>query len=171
MACWPEEKNIPALSTRIMDVLLTKDIIEIGEEGGKIPFNCYGEDILRLKHNKVYYQIPKYLTCKGTLEFLGFSRKEIEVIWQFVINRKPPSKEPVAPYQAYEFWIGVMIYLDTKFKNLVQQNKPIQIMNSKQILDVIGLRSEVQLQTLKLTNKEKNSFYTCLLSQNSEYVI
>lgn len=171
MACWPEEKNIPVLSTRIVDILLTKDIIEIGDEGGKIPFNCYGEDILRLKHNKDYYQIPKYLTCKGTLEFLGFSEKEIDLIWQYVINRKPPSNEPIAPYRAYGFWQGINNYLDTKFKNLVEENKPIQIMDSKQILDAIGLRNDVQLQTLKLTNEGRNPFYICLQNQNPRYMI
>lgn len=58
MACWPEEKNIPVLSTSAVDRLLTKDIIELREEGWKIPFNCYGEDILRLKCDKNYYEIP-----------------------------------------------------------------------------------------------------------------
>lgn len=106
-----------------MDRLLTRDIIEIGEEGGKIPFNCYGEDIFRLRHNKDNYQIPTNLTYKGTLEFLGFSRKEIEILWQYLINRKPPLNEPIARYRAYGFWIGVNNYLDTKCKNLVEQNK------------------------------------------------
>lgn len=51
MECWPVEKKIPVLSELMFDLLLKKDIIETGEEGRKLPFNCFGDEIFRLKHN------------------------------------------------------------------------------------------------------------------------
>lgn len=171
MACWPEDKNISVLSTRIVDILLTKDMIEIGEESGEIPFNCYGEDILRIKHGKYCYEIPQNLTTKGTLVFLGFTPKEAEVLWQYIINRKPPLNEPIALYPAFGFWKGVNDYLDIKFKNLAERNKPIQTRDSKQLLDEIGLRNDVQLQTLKVKNEGRGSFSICLQDQNPKWVI
>lgn len=171
MACWPEEKKIPVLSKFVVDILLKKDNIEIGEEGGKIPFNGYGEDILRLKHNKNFYEIPKILTSKGTLHFLGFRPSDVEVLWQYIINRRSPSNEPIAPFRAYRFWIGVNEYLNIKFRTLFERNKYIQVMSTKHMLDTIGLRNDVQIQTLKITYEGRGPFYISLQNQNPRSVL
>lgn len=43
-------------------------------------------------------------------------------------------------------------------------------MDTKQILDAIGLRNDVQIQTLKVTNEGKSPFYICLQNQNPRFV-
>lgn len=171
MASWPEEKNVPVLSTVIADILLKKDIIETGEEGGKIPFNCYGEEIFRLKHNENFYEIPKNLTSKGTLHFLGFRPSEVGILWHYAINRQSPTNEPITQHRAYGFWKGVNEYLDDKFRNLIRRNTWIQMMDTKQVLDAIGLRSEVQSQSLTIKNEVGGKLFLSLQNQNPRSVI
>lgn len=171
MACWPVEKKIPVLSELIFDLLLKKDIIETGEEGGKLPFNSFGDEIFRLKHNNDLYEIPKVITSKGALLFLGFKTNDIEVLWHYILNRVPPRNEPVSPYRAYGFWRGINEYLDIKCKYLFDQNRDVTIMQTKQMLDIIGLRTNVQIQTLQITNDRKEILYLSLQNQNPRSVV
>lgn len=172
MACWPAEKKIPVLSEHMFDQLLREDIIETRKEGGKfIPFNCFGDEIFRLKHNKDFYEIPKVITSKGALLFLGFKPNDIEVLWDYILNRVAQRNERVSPYRAYRFWRGVNEYLDVKCKYLFDQNRDVTILQTKQMLDIIGLRTNVQMQTLQITNDRKESLYLSLQSQNPEFVV
>lgn len=161
---WPVEKKIPVLSELMFNLLLKKDIIETGEEGGKLPFNCFGDEIFRLKHLNDFYEIPKVITSKGALLFLGFKPNEIEVLWQYIHNPVPQQKEPISSHGG--FWKKINEYLDIKCKKLLEQNRFVMTMTTKQVLDTIGLRTDVQIQTLQVTNDKKEILYLSLQNQN-----
>lgn len=161
---WPMEKKIPVLSELIFNLLLEKDIIETGEEGGKQPFDRYGDEIFRLKHLNDFYELPKAITSKGTLLFLGFKPDNIEVLWQYIHSRVPKRNEPVSPHGG--FWKGINEYLDIKCKQLFDQNRLVTVMTTKQMLDNIGLRTNVQIQTLQIKNEEKEILYLSLQNQS-----
>lgn len=171
MKFWPRNKDVAILSETTLDMLQLRNVIEIEDERRRVLLNCYEEDVLKLIINKNKYEIPKYITSRGTLAFLGFTKSKVKVLWQYLNSLNLPLDEAIASYEAYLFWEGVKAWLDLECNKLAIQYKNNDIIGTKQFLDGIGLTTDVQHQRLKVTYEGKKSEFIYLDKQDMPWVI
>lgn len=164
-AYWPLEKYIPTLSSEALTMLKDKTAVETTEDD-------QGEDSLKIKINDKEHEIPKLLTSKKALSFIGFSKERIDEIWPFLLQVSPPVVIPsVADGPEWAFWfeikllIGDVDYATTKMTSTESDDA----WNTK-VLDRMGMSEEVRMRGLKIQGKESVMF-TYLQEQKPQELI
>lgn len=142
---WPHQ-NIPILSPGTLTLLENANSIETKQDNS-------GEEYYILKINEISYEIPKFLTSKRALIFLGFTTTKIEEIWNYINDPSfPPWKPDITDGREYWFWERFKIWLDDEIDKTNEQilsNRDKSC--SKFLLDSIGLTDDTQLKSLQTT--------------------
>lgn len=138
----PAIQDIYVFNWKNLGTLSSYGMIEVGEPG----FNGEGCDSLIIDHAKI--ALPKIATSRSGLTFLGFNATTVEEIWAYINN--PESATPMmltnsATITGKEFWNRVKKWLDDRIL-YIKQNLFHPDTSSRELLDHLGLRDEVQIQ-------------------------
>ncbi|MCJ1349884.1 hypothetical protein MMC31_008127 [Peltigera leucophlebia] len=161
-AYWPYAKFIPVLSERALSMLKEKFTVVTGEDNN-------GDAILRITINQKHYVIPRTLTSKRALTFLGFNKERVNDLWDTLINVRPPVVIPsIEDGAAFAFWcelklwIGDEMYATTK----LPETKRNDTWNNT-VLSRIGLNDVARFQGLKIKG-EDGQVYTYIQEQKPQ---
>ena len=78
---WPYDK-IPVISETALKMLEKNFDYETGRDE-------FGRHSIKLIIFDNYIEVPKFLTSKGALAFLGFTHTRAEQLWEYLINVPP----------------------------------------------------------------------------------
>lgn len=160
---WPYAKFIPVLSETALEILREKGAIELRKDAG-------GEEIIRIMINNKSYDIPKILTSKGTLSWLGFTKERVDVLWDSLVKVSPPMITPSisdggewAFWQEIKLWIGDEMYAITK-RSTDQRDD----LWNKKVMDRIGFEDLHRSKRLKLMGENGQMVYTHIQDQKPQ---
>lgn len=159
----PRFSNISVLTKETVEILESSNSIKMGLVGR------YGDMALSLVMNKYNaYQIPEIITSKGSLDFLGFNPSTVEEIWSDINPVRGIHQRATR-----EFSQGIVCWVKHKMNNIKWLNGDGELKAPKELLDSIGLKSEVQVQDLKLTSPPERGGVRifCLQRLHSECVL
>lgn len=157
---WPYDK-IPVISETALEMLEKNTDYETGRDG-------FGGHSIKLIIFDKCIEVPKFLTSKGALAFLGFTHTRAEQLWTYLINVPPSMDGPdIEDGGEYYFWKGTVEFLDVKI-SLAKEPAINRGRDSKALLDDVGLTNKVQLQELRITSDYDESILTCLQAQMPE---
>ena len=138
----PAIQDIYVFNWKNLETLSFYGLIEVGEPG----FNREGCNSLIIDHEKI--ALPKIATSRSGLTFLGFNAATIEEIWAYIKN--PESATPMmlkngTMIAGKEFWNRIDKWLDDRIL-YIKQNLSNPDTSSRELLDHLGLRDDVQTQ-------------------------
>lgn len=159
---WPFAKFIPVLSETALQILYKKGAVELGQGSD-------GEEVIWLIINNIAYEIPRILTSKRTLSWLGFTKERVDELWDSLVKVSPPMITPSiseggawAFWQEIKLWIGDEIYATTKRST----DKRDDVWNIK-VLSRIGFDDSHRFRPLKIRG-EKGLVYTHIEDQKPQ---
>lgn len=151
---WPYAKFIPVLSDAALQMLKEKGAIEIKQDDG--------EEVIRIIVENGHYEIPKILTSKKTLSWLGFTQERVDLLWDTLVKASPPIITPSisdgggwAFWHEIKLWLGDVIYATTKRTADTTDDE----WNDK-VLKRIGLSDYARLKSLRIRGREDYTLYT-----------
>lgn len=105
-------------------------------------------------NSKQQLLIPHYLTSRGTLDFVGFTRNTAAEIWDYIKRSAVPSQD-LPPFSSAidEFWASVISWFDQKVYQIIRHEHeiPTSERTPELILDALGIREQVQGLFMRLT--------------------
>lgn len=139
---WPEDL-IPVISKPVLAVL-TKDEYYMTGQTNFVEYSM----ILKLSHKEI--KIPKYLTSKEALAFLGLNPSRVKELWQD-LNSNPEllNRSNIESGKGFYVWKIIIKFLEKK-SNITEHANYYDRAYSKKVLDDIGLTNEAQLRDLKI---------------------
>ena len=144
-AYWPFAKYIPVLSEAAIKKLQDKGVLETG-------LDIHGEDTLKILINNKRHPIPRYLTSKQALLFLGLTKRRVDTLWEDLLKVTPPFVTP-SIYEGgqHPFWMEIKLWLadeidDNPKRSGTEKNDEI----SDKVLNKIGLDEGARLQSLMI---------------------
>lgn len=150
---WPYARFIPVLSDVALEILKEKGVIELKQDKD-------GEEVMIILIKNKCYEIPKILTSKKSLYWLGFTKERVDKLWDSLVKVSPPCTTPSiidggawAFWLEIKLWIGDEIYAITKKKS----DKKDDLWNNKILNDRIGLNDLSRLKKLKILPRSKNA--------------
>ena len=159
---WPYAKFIPVLSKAALEILKEKTPIDIVKDNNE-------EESLRITINHRFHAIPRILTSKNAISFLGFTKERAEELWQTLVKASPPAFIPtIEDGGEFAFWmelklaIGDDIYATSK-RFADERDDPW----NKAVFSRIGLTEAARLQPLKVT-REQGQTYTYIQEQKPQ---
>lgn len=129
--------------------LLSEEAINILQNSLKIDVNHWEEDVIRLTIKDQSYEIPRIITSRGALDYLGFNKSQVQKLWN-LIKQVDIKVGPLSPIK--EFNQRITRYLDDIINSISLRNQDGQLKSSTEILDAIGLTNNVQSRQIELTN-------------------
>lgn len=143
-AYWPYAKFIPVLSNEAQSKLENIGALEKG-------LDIYGDDTLIVKIDGVRHFIPKFLTSKHALLFLGFTKPRADELWEVLLRVSPPVVIPVVGDAEQAFWLNLKLWLADEFY-IMPRRTGIERDDeyTKTVLDLLGLSEVARLQRLKI---------------------
>lgn len=141
----PAIEHLYVFNWKNLETLSLDGLIEIGEPG----FNGEGYDRIIIDDKKI--ALPKIATSRSGLVFLGFDVTTVEEIWAYIKN---PDSAPTPlmltnsePITGKEFWNRVEKWLDDRILHIKQTQHFLNPdTTSRELLDHLGLRDDVQIQ-------------------------
>lgn len=162
---WPHDRNILVLSESTMNKLKEADILEIGKDP-------WEEDMLNINIDGVDLKIPKMLTSRAALLFLGFTLAQAEKLWKILLKvSSPPVIPNVENGGQWAFWMGVKLWMcDEIFEapGLFQRDQ--EAFWTNQLLDHAGITELCRQQELKVI-KDGQVVITNLQDQKPQDVL
>lgn len=136
----PRFNHIPLLSGKAADIL--KDSLDID-------VNQWGEDAMQLIINDEFYDIPRIMTSRGALDYLGLTKSRVQELWNLIkqVNSRFTYMSPIN-----EFDQRMINFVDTILNSIKVRNPDGQMKSSVELLDAIGLTNDAQSRPLELTN-------------------
>lgn len=130
--------------------LLSEEAADILDNVLEADVNQWGDDALQLTINEQSFEIPRNLTSRGTLDFLGFTDTQVEALWTF-LKEVDPRASPLAPIN--EFGTRMIEYVDDITKSMNLRNEEGQLKSSGELLNALGLTNDVQSRPVELTSQ------------------
>lgn len=121
--------------------LLSPEAIEILSNAIEVEVNQWGEDALRWTILGQSFIIPEILTCRGSLEFLGFDPSQVEELWDF-LKELDPRASPLAPVD--EFKKRMIEYLDDRIDPIHLRDEEGNLRSSTELFNTLGLTYEAR---------------------------
>lgn len=167
---WPCDL-VPVFSKPVLATLRKDDDCKKGQD-------IFGmrSIVLAISFDKLI-EIPKIITSRNALVFLGFTPTRAQEIWRYIIMVPESLDGPdIERGGAFYFWKDLTEFVDTK---IIAARKHADYMHgraySKKLLDDIGLTNEVQMQQgLRIKTDDNNngeSNLTCLQAQMPENAV
>lgn len=155
---WPCD-DINILSERVLTQLAEYNEYERA-------WDNFGERSLTLIILGRCIHLPRFLTSKAALAYLGFTRTRVEELWQGQI-RVPESMDGpnIECGGEYYFWAFIIQFLDDKISSARENAENGVIRSSKDLLDDMGLTRNVQRQELRVTSGDDQTIVTSLRAQ------
>lgn len=154
---WPYD-DIPTISERVLAKL--EEYNEYERD-----WDTFGERSLRLLILNKCILIPRFLTSKGALVFLGFNRTRVKQIWHNQIRLPEPMDEPdIENGGEHLFWTYIVQFLDDNISS-AREYENNSTASSQDLLDRVGLTREVQRQELRITDADGLTILTSLQAQ------
>lgn len=159
---WPYD-DIPIISERVLAKLG-------GHHEYETAWDTFGERSLKLRILDERIELPKYLTSKGALAFLGFTRTHVKELWQYLIHVPEPMDGPdIECGGEHFFWTDIIQFLDDKISSAREAASNHDRKSAKVLLDHMGLTQKVQMQELRITSDDGQTIVTCLQAQMPKY--
>lgn len=142
---WPHDKNIPVLSESTMIKLKEANILEIVKDPWK-------EDTLNIKSGAMDLKVPKMLTSRAALLFLGFTIAQAEKLWSILLKvSSPPVIPNVENGGQWAFWMGVKLWMSDEIFDAPRVfQKDQETLWTHKLLDHAGITQLCRQQGLKL---------------------
>lgn len=147
---WPHDKNIPVLSESSIAKLKEARILETGKDPWK-------EDFLNINIDGANLKIPKMLTSRAALLFLGFEVAQAEKLWKMLLNVSSPLVIPnVENGGQWAFWMEVKLWIcDEIFEAPGHVQKDKEAFWTKKLLDRVGITQACREQNFKVIKDGK----------------
>lgn len=147
---WPHDRNIPVLSESNLAKLREANVLEIMKD----PF---GEDMLHIKQGVVDFRLPKMLTSRAALLFMGFTEPQAEKLWKILIKvSSPPVVPNVENGGQWAFWMGVRLWMDDEiFEARTLFRGEEEVYRTYKILDHVGVTQRCRQQAFKVIRDGK----------------
>lgn len=144
----PRYNGIKVLSNEAEMLLMRRGVLEF------VRWDWHFDPAHHLTINSKQHLIPHYLTSRGTLDFVGFTRGAAAEIWDYIKECALPM-EDLPPYASAidEFWATVIRWFDLKVSQIIRHEKeiPLPEKTPELILDTLGIRDQVQCLSMRLT--------------------
>lgn len=161
-AYWPYAKYIPVLSEAAMKKLAEKGVLEVGKDNN-------GDDSLRIKIKDKGYVIPRVLTSKKALLFLGFTKEKVDELWNSLIKVNPPVITPsISDGGEWAFWFELKLWIGDEIYAITKRtaDKRDDAWNNT-VLGRVGLNDSARLHSLKIKG-EKGQVTTFIQEQKPQ---
>lgn len=152
---WPYAKFIPVLSDTALQILKEKGAVELRKDSDE-------EETMRISAKNRFYEIPKILTSKKTLSWLGFTKERVDELWDTLIKVSPPVTTPsISDGGAWAFWHEIKLWIGDEMYAITKRtaDKKDEEWNNK-VLKRIGLNDSARHKSLKILRREKYGIYT-----------
>lgn len=116
--------------------LFSQEAMEILSNTLEVDVNLWGEDALRWTILGESFIIPEVLTCRGSLEFVGFSPSQVEELWDF-LKELDPRASPLAPVD--EFKKRMTEYLNDRIDSIHLRDEEYKLRSPTELFDALGL--------------------------------
>lgn len=144
----PRYNEISVLSNEADMLLTSKGLLEF------VRWDWHLDPAHHLTINSKQHLIPRYLTSRGTLDFVGFNRDTTTEIWNYIKECALPMQD-LPPYTSAidEFWAAVIRWFDDRVSQIIRHEKeiPLPERTPELILDTLGIRDQVQGLSMRLT--------------------
>lgn len=156
-AYWPFDKRIPVLSEPAIKKLQDHGVLETGLDN-------YGEDSLIIVFNSTRHFIPKYLTSKPALYFLGLNKSRVDELWGDLLKVTPPIVIPsISDGGADPFFMEIKLWLaDENY----ERNDSV----TDNVLNHIGLSEAARSQQL-IIHRDGGPITTTIHEQKPKDII
>lgn len=159
---WPFAKNIPVLSDTALRILAEQGALELGRD-------MDGEEVMWIRINNTSYEIPRILTSKKTLTWLGFTKERVDELWKTLIKVSPPVITPTeSDGGEWAFWFEIKMWIGDEMYAITKRSadKRDDLWNDK-ILNRIGFNHSARLKPLKIKG-DKGLIYTYIQEQKPQ---
>lgn len=139
--------GISVLSNNAESLLTSKEVLEF------VSSDRHYDPAWILTINSREHLIPRWLTSRGTLDFVGFTNSTVAEIWTYIKENAPPTKDTYPFASAIdEFWEAVMTWFDHNVAHMIRHEKdiPESRRTPQLILNFLGIRNEVQGLPMRL---------------------
>lgn len=144
----PRYNGISVLSNEADRLLTSKGVLEY------VRWDWHLDPAHQLTISSSQQLIPQYLTSRGTLDFVGFTRDASTEIWGYIKKCAVPTRDS-PPYSSAidEFWATVMKWFDHKVYQIIRHEEeiPLSERTPKLYLDTLGIRDQVHDLSMRLT--------------------
>lgn len=161
-AYWPYAKFLPVLSETAIRILEARGALEKGQD-------INGEDTLRIKINNKVYTIPRILTSKKSLSWLGFTKERVNELWETLLKVSSPMIIPsINDGGEWAFWVEIKLWIGDEIYAISKRSadKRDDAWNNT-VLSRIGINDTARLQPLKIKG-EKGLIYTFIQEQKPQ---
>ena len=164
-AYWPFAKYIPVLSEAAMKKLQDKGVLETGPD-------IYGEDTLKILIDNKHHPIPRYLTSKQALYFLGLNKPRVDTLWEDLLRVTPPFVTPsIYDGGQHPFWMEIKLWLADEIEANpkrfgTEKNDEI----TDKVLNQIGLDKGARLQFV-IVGGANGLFLTSIQEQKPQDIL
>lgn len=139
--------GISVLSNHAESLLTSKGVLEF------VSSDRHYDPAWTLTINSKEHLIPRWLTSRGTLHFVGFTNSKVTEIWNYMKENAPPTKD-IYPFASAidEFWDAVITWYDHIVAHMIRHEKniPESRRSPELILNFLGIRNEVQGLPMRL---------------------
>lgn len=152
--------RMPVFSKKVLTTLRKHNFCEIRR-------NIYGESLITLIILDKRIELPKYLTSKGALVFLGFTPTLVDELWKHLGNAPEPTDGfDIECGGKFYFWTHTTEFLEKKIAAAKENSNGHD--RTKKILDNLGLTDDVQLQGIRIKGNHCEAILTSLRAQMPE---
>lgn len=159
---WPFAKFIPVLSDTALRILAERGALALGRD-------IDGEEGIWIKIDNRSYEIPRILTSKKTLSWLGFNKERINELWDTLNKVSPPIITPaVSDGGEWAFWCEIKLWIGDEMYAITKRSadKRDQSWNNE-VLNRIGFGNWDRLKPVKIKG-EKGLIYTFIQDQKPQ---
>lgn len=144
--------GISVLSNDAESLLTTKGVLEF------VSSDRHYDPVWALTINSKEHLIPRWLTSRGALDFVGFTDSKVTEIWTYMKENAPPTQDTY-PFESAidEFWNAVLTWYDHNVAHMIRHEKdiPVSRRTPQLILNFLGIRKEVQDRPMRLSTAAK----------------
>lgn len=159
---WPFAKFIPVLSETALQILYEKGAVKLEKD-------LDGEEIMRIIINNKFYDLPRILTSKRTLSWLGFTKERVDELWESLVKVSPPMVTPsISDGGAWAFWQEIKLWIGDEMYAITERStdKKDDVWNNK-VLSRIGFDHGHRFKSLKIKG-ENGLMYTRIQDQKPQ---
>lgn len=162
---WPHDRNIPVLSESTMNKLKEANILEISKDN-------WEEDMLNINIDGVQSGMPRMLTSRAALVFLGLTVAQAEKLWKILLKvSSPPVIPNVENGGQWAFWMGVKLWMCDEISEVPGYfQKDQEVSWTNKLLDRAGITKLCREQELKVI-RGGETVITCLQDQKPKDVL
>ena len=138
--------GISVLSNNAESLLTSKHVLEL------VSSDRYYDLAWTITINSKEHLIPRWLTSRGTLDFVGFTEVAVGEIWNYIKENALPMKDSYPFASAIdEFWDAVIKWYDHNVAHMIRHEKKIVDKRPELMLNFLGIKNEVQKLPMRLS--------------------